>query len=261
MNIGVIGIGVLGKAYVKGFKKWGHKIVQYDIKGNFSFNKLLDTEICFVCVPSPSMGNGKCDTRIVESVLRKLNNEKFKGLICIASTVDIGFTSKSISKYKKLKICGVPELLKERSSAKDFLNNKIIVVGTNDKKKFLKVKKCFKNKTFHMVNPDEAEIFKYFNNCYAALRVVFANIFYEISMRKNCNYKKIKDIYIKTGKAIDMYLDVNKNLRGYAGMCLPKDVRAIKYYMTKKKINFNLINQIDLDNGKLKKTVFRGMRK
>ena len=34
MNIGVIGIGVLGKAYVKGFKKWGHKIVQYDIKGN-----------------------------------------------------------------------------------------------------------------------------------------------------------------------------------------------------------------------------------
>ena len=112
-----------------------------------------------------------------------------------------------------------------------------------------------------MVNPDEAEIFKYFNNCYAALRVVFANIFYEISKKKNCNYKKIKDIYIKTGKAIDMYLDVNKDLRGYAGMCLPKDVRAIKYYMKKKRMNFNLINQIDLDNNRLKKTVFRGMRK
>ena len=58
-----------------------------------------------------------------------------------------------------------------------------------------------------------------------------------------------------------MYLNVNKNLRGYAGMCLPKDVRAIKYYMKKKRINFSLINHIDLDNSKLKKTVFRGMRK
>ncbi len=261
MKIGVIGIGVLGKAYVNGFTKWGHKVVQYDIRGNFNFENILKTEICFVCVPSPSKKNGDCNTRIVESVLKKLNKKKFNGIICIASTVNIGFTSKSISKFRNLKICGVPELLKERNSDKDFLNNKIIVVGTKDKEKYLLVKKCFKNKIFYMVNPDEAEIFKYFNNCYAALRVVFANIFYEISKRRNCDYKKIKDIYIKTGKAIDMYLDVNKDLRGYAGMCLPKDVRAIKYHIKKMKVNFNLINQIDLDNNKLKKTVFKGMRR
>ena len=261
MKIGVIGIGVLGKAYVRGFNSWGHNVFPYDIKGNFDFKKILKTDICFICVPSPSLKNGDCDTRIVESVLRKLSKESFSGVICIASTVNIGFTSSSISKFKNLKICSVPELLKERSSAKDFLNNKIIVVGTTDKKKFLTVKRCFKNKIFYMVKPDEAEIFKYFNNCYAALRVVFGNIFYEISKRKNCDYKKIKDIYIKTGKAIDMYLDVNKNLRGYAGMCLPKDVRAIKYHIKKTKINFNLINQIDLDNKRLKKTVFKGMRK
>jgi len=58
-----------------------------------------------------------------------------------------------------------------------------------------------------------------------------------------------------------MYLDVNKDLRGYAGMCLPKDVRAITYHMKKMRINFKLIDQIDLDNNKLKKTVFKGMRK
>ena len=261
MKIGIIGLGVLGKAYMKGFTTWGHKVTPYDIKGKFVFEKILNTEICFICVPSPSRKNGDCDTRIVVSVLRKLNKKKFNGIVCVASTVNIGFTSKSISKFKNLKICSVPELLKERSSSKDFLNNKIIVVGTKDKKKFLKIKRCFRNKIFYMVKPDEAEIFKYFNNCYAALRVVFANIFYEISKKKNCNYKKIKDIYIKTGKAVDMYLDVNKNLRGYAGMCLPKDVRALKHHMKKMRISFNLINQIDLDNNKLKKTVFKGMRK
>ena len=97
MKIGVIGIGVLGKAYVKGFAKWGHKVVQYDIRGNFNFENILKTEICFVCVPSPSKKNGDCNTRIVESVLKKLNKKKFNGIICIASTVNIGFTSKSIS--------------------------------------------------------------------------------------------------------------------------------------------------------------------
>ena len=261
MKLGVIGMGVLGKAYKNGFTRWGHKVIQYDIIGNFVFSRLLKTDALFICVPSPSMKNGRCDTSIVDSVLEKLNSIKYKGIIGIASTVEIGFTSISISKYKKLKICSVPELLKERSSSKDFFKNKIVVVGTNNKKIFLKLKKCFKNKIFYMVKPVEAEIFKYFNNCYAALRIIFANIFYEISKKNSSNYGKVKDIYIKTGKAVDMYLDVNNDLRGYAGMCLPKDVRAIKYYMSKNKINFDLIKQIDLDNKRLKKTVFKGMRK
>ena len=37
MKIGVIGLGVLGKAYVKGFTTWGHKVTPYDIKGKFVF--------------------------------------------------------------------------------------------------------------------------------------------------------------------------------------------------------------------------------
>ena len=261
MKIGIIGIGVLGKAYKKGFSAWKHKIIPYDIKGRYSFSNIISSEVIFICVPSPSLKKGGCDTRIVESVIKKLNNHKYKGIISIASTVEIGFTSKIIKKFKSLKICSVPELLKERSASKDFINNKNIVIGTNSKTIFKKVKKCFKNKKCFHVKTEEAEIFKYFNNCYAALRIVFANIFYEISKKNNSDYKKIKDIYVSTGKAVDMYLDVNNKLRGYAGMCLPKDVRAVKNYMKKNTINFDLIKYIDLDNKKLKKTVFQGMRK
>ena len=261
MNIGIIGLGILGKAYKNGFIKWGHKVISYDIKGNFRFNNILKSNIIFICVPSPSKKNGGCNTTIVASVIKKLNNLNYKGVIAIASTVEIGFTKKAVYKYKSLNICCVPELLKERSSKKDFLKNKIVVIGTQNKSIFNIVKKCFKYKKFYMVKTEEAEIFKYFNNCYAALRIVFANVFYEIAKKTRSNYKKVKDIYISTGKAVDMYLNVNRNLRGYAGMCLPKDVRALKHYMTKEKINFNLIKYIDLDNKKLKKTVFKGMRK
>ncbi len=56
MKIGVIGLGVLGKAYVKGFTTWRHKVTPYDIKGKFVFEKsnsnfvekLLIDEIIFI---------------------------------------------------------------------------------------------------------------------------------------------------------------------------------------------------------------------
>jgi UDP-glucose 6-dehydrogenase len=44
-------------------------------------------------------------------------------------------------------------------------------------------------------------------------------------------------------------------------MCLPKDEKALRQFMMDKKINFNLIKYVDLDNKRLKKTVFKGMRK
>ena len=35
MNIGIIGLGVLGTAYKSGFLKWGHNVLTYDIKGKY----------------------------------------------------------------------------------------------------------------------------------------------------------------------------------------------------------------------------------
>ena len=57
-----------------------------------------------------------------------------------------------------------------------------------------------------------------------------------------------------------MYLSVNKFLRGYAGICLPKDTKAIISLLKKIDLNFDLIKSIESDNNKYKKTVFKGMR-
>ena len=75
------------------------------------------------------------------------------------------------------------------------------------------------------------------------------------------NWKNtIKNAYIKTGKAIDMYLDVYPELRGYGGMCLPKDTKALASLIKKLDLPFSLLDVVTEDNSKVKKTVFNGMR-
>ena len=51
------------------------------------------------------------------------------------------------------------------------------------------------------------------------------------------------------------------DLKGYGGMCLPKDVRAMTTLLDKLNIKFDMFKSIDSDNSKFKITVFNGMRK
>jgi UDP-glucose 6-dehydrogenase len=84
---------------------------------------------------------------------------------------------------------------------------------------------------------------------------------FEICKEIGANYVSIKDAFIKRGTAKDMYLDVNESFRGYAGVCLPKDNKAIAALVKKLNLNLNLFEMIDSENNKFVATVYDGMRK
>ncbi len=263
MRIGIIGLGAVGSANKAGFDYLKHKVIVHDIILNTKITDVCRTEINYICVPTPQGEDGRCDTSIIESVIEELHICNYKGIIAIRSTVEPGFTESMIAKYSNLTICFVPEFLRERCAEDDFIDNhKLLAIGTHDIAVFNKIKKSHGKLPEHIehLTPNEAEVLKYFNNVYAALRVTFANNMYEICEKLNCDYTIIKNAYIKTGKSIDMYLDVNPNLRGYGGMCLPKDTLAIASLMKELDINLELIRSIHNDNEKFKKTVFNGMR-
>jgi UDPglucose 6-dehydrogenase len=263
MKIGIIGLGAVGSANKQGFEHIGHQISVHDIKIKTNISDVLETEIVFLCVPTPQSADGSCDTGIIESVIEELNLHEYKGIIAIRSTVVPGFTQRMIDTYKNLTVCFVPEFLRERCAADDFINNhKLLAIGTHDiwvYRKLVKAHGDLPEYTEHLT-PSEAEVLKYYNNVYAALRVTFANVMYEICEKLNCDYTTIKNAYIKTGKAVDMYLDVNPGLRGYGGMCLPKDTQAIAALLKQLELDFELIKSVHNDNNKLKRTVFNGMR-
>ena len=58
MKIGIIGLGVVGNANLKGFQMLKHDVLVHDIKLKTSIKNLLKTKMIFLCVPTPSKKMG-----------------------------------------------------------------------------------------------------------------------------------------------------------------------------------------------------------
>ena len=183
MIIGIIGQGVVGGACEYGFKKLDHTVIVHDLKLNTKIIDVINTDVCYICVPTPSIKDGSCDVSIVESVMRELQQNNYKGVIAIKSTVKPSTTQRLITEYPDLKICFVPEFLRERCAVSDFIeNHDLLAVGTHSFEVFNIIKDChgkYPDKIV-MLSPTEAELLKYYSNVFNALRIIFANEFYEI---------------------------------------------------------------------------------
>jgi UDPglucose 6-dehydrogenase len=262
MKIGIVGLGIIGSAAKYGFEKLGHKVKVHDIRLNTKIDELLDCEIIYICVPTPANEDGSCNTSIVEQVIDNLHQLNFKKIIAIKSTVEPGTTEKLINIYSNDNICFVPEFLRERCAVSDFIeNHDLLAIGTVNQNVFNSIKESHGNypKNVKMLSPTEAELLKYYSNIFNAMRIIFANEMYEIANKLNSDYNQIKEAYILRNTK-DMYLDVNENFRGYGGVCLPKDTKAIAALCNRLGLDLKLFETIDKENNKFKTTVYDNMR-
>ena len=265
MNIGIIGHGVVGFAVASGLKELGHNISVYDIKyDGSSINNVSHAEICFICVPTPPAENsGECDSSIVRKVVSELNDIDYRGLIAIKSTIIPGTTENLKREYPNLNISFVPEFLRERCAFGDFTDNHdICIIGTDDKETYDKIREShgYYPQKFVQVSPTEAEMTKYFNNVYNSTLIIFANSFYEICKDMKINYTKIKNAVVNRTHIVDKYLDCNDNLRGFGGVCLPKDLKAMAALCKRRNLNIDFFETLLEENDKYKTTVYDGMR-
>jgi UDPglucose 6-dehydrogenase len=265
MKIGIIGLGIVGSAIKHGFEKLGHQVKTHDIKDNTRTEAVLDTEIVYLCVPTPQREDGHCNIAILESVIRELiEKHSYPGIIAVKSTVIPGTTKKLQETYDNQKICHVPEFLRERAAIIDFTDNHdLCIIGTDFDSVFETVKEShgYFPKQFIKLSPTEAEISKYFNNVYNATLITFANAFYELCQANKADYTKIKNAMVQREHISNKYLDCNENLRGFGGMCLPKDTSAISALVKELGLPINLFEAVVNDNKNYKTTVFEGMRK
>lgn len=283
MKIGVIGgNGVVGRAVVYGMEKLGHQVSVYDPAiPNSKWESILDTDINFICVPTPSLEDGSCDTSIVEATVKNLYDNKYKGKVAIKSTVTPGTTKALQEKYSfaltrdnmahHLDICFVPEFLRERCAEVDFTENHDVCIigsldnldgGVIDYDAHNLIEKAHGRypRKFIKLTATEAEFCKYFNNVYNATLVTFANSMYEVCKANGVNYSEVKNAIVQRDHITDIYLDCNENFRGYSGPCLVKDTLAMADLAKQIVPNVEFFKFIDSENNKYPKTVWEGMR-
>ena len=263
MDIGIVGLGVVGTACKNGFEKIGHIVKYHVVKFYTNIEDVLDTEVCFVSVPTPSNEDGSCDISIVEEV-GQLNDLKYKGVLAIKSTVEPGTNKEFREKYKNLRLYFVPEFLRERCATEDFIyNHNILVIGAEDEDAFNTIKEAHGDLPVHTVkvNPLEAELVKYFSNNYKALRITFANSFYKLCQELGANYDVVKDAFLFHGVGEGHYLNVNKEFGGFGGTCLPKDTKGLAFLIEKLGLDLNIFKTVVEENDKFIVKVPEGMRK
>jgi len=263
MKIGIIGLGAVGTALQRGFEHLNYKVIGHDIKLNTKIKDLIDTEIIYICVSTPPTTGGKCDLSAVYSVCKELDQLQYKGVVALKSTSEPGTTAK-LQLETKLNLTYVPEFLRERCAFEDFIyNHEILVVGTSDDEAYRVVVKShgYLPKDVIKVSVTEAELIKYYCNTYKAMKVVFANAFYEISKSLDADYNAVRSGFLKHTINQQDYTKVDENFRGYGGMCLPKDTSAINSLCKRLNLDIEIFNAIDKDNKLYKTTVPKGMRK
>lgn len=235
MKVGIIGVGFVGKAVRHGLTRIGHDVSVFDVKmPETSLKDVLDSEVVFVSVPTPPDEDGSCNVSIVEKVVGELATARYRGLVTIKSTVEPGTTDLLAKAHPQLRLSFVPEFLRERAMYVDFVeNHDVCIIGTYTKEdaEILRQVHHPLPKQFAFVTPREAELCKYFINVFNALRIVFANQFYDVCKASGADYKQVKNAITKHRAVPDIYLDCNENYRGFGGSCLPKDTRAFAQYV------------------------------
>ena len=214
-----------------------------------TYDILKDTEVSFICVGTPSKETGEIDLKYIisasENIGKVLKEMDHFHIVVVKSTVVPTTTEnvvKPILEKNSEKNCGkdfsiamIPEFLREGNAMYDFLHPSRTVIGAYDKntaQKLTDLFKPFEGEIFVVENPRTAEMIKYANNSFLALKVSFINEIANICR----SIGKIDVNEVAKGIGLDDRIS-EKFLRagcGFGGSCFPKDTKAI-YNLAKQK--------------------------
>ena len=290
MNITVIGLGYVGLVTAVSFANMGYRVHGIDInklnvakinagkspvyeKGvnellmkllnkslfvhsNYSNNELLESNVIFLCLPTPPKKSGEPDDSFLMKACKELLKKKFINLnsILIKSTVSPG-TNASINKSfiaggLNVPIISNPEFLREGSAIHDFNYPDRIIAGIREPNEKNLVETIYrplnrrKNKII-FTSPEEAEITKYASNAMLASKISFMN---EISRICDVTNSNINNVRMGMGADHRIGPDFLYAGLGYGGSCFPKDIKALKWYKKRYGLKVGIIEATEKIN-------------
>ena len=224
---------------------------------------ILNSDISFLCIGTPSKKDGSINLDYLIKVCKeigKILREKKHHIIIIRSTIFPG-SSKKLAKIiekasgkkegKDFDIAINPEFMREGAAIEDFFAPSFIVIGTKNKKVSKIIKKIYssvsvKARVF-IVDIGVAEMIKYVNNSFHALKVTFTNEIASVCKQLEIDSKKIMEIFC-SDKKLNLSSYYMKPGFAYGGSCLPKDLLALKKEAWNLKIKTPVLDVIAKSN-------------
>jgi GDP-mannose 6-dehydrogenase len=205
---------------------------------------VLQTELFLICVGTPSRGNGDIDLthmrRVCEQVGAALRHHPGAPVVVIRSTVLPGTMRGLVIPVLEERsgrragvdfgVCINPEFLREGSAVHDFFNPPKTVIGEFNRASGDLPVSLYAGLSAPLVRTDieTAEIVKYADNAWHALKVGFANEIGNLCKALEIDSHRVMDIFRRDTKLNISPYYLSPGF-AFGGSCLPKDLRALLY--------------------------------
>ena len=234
---------------------------------------IAETEVSFIVVGTPSSPEGHLNLNYIYTVAgrigRALKEKKERGdikqmhLVAIRSTVLPGTNQKvgeiiaeesGLVRGVDFTIVSNPEFLREGTSVEDYFNPPLTLIGTDSEYAEQVFREMYKDIKAEFICTDikVAEMMKYVNNTYHALKIVFGNEVGNICKSVNVDSHKVMEIFCKD-KQLNISPYYFKPGFAYGGSCLPKDLKALKTLAHDNDVDVPVIESIFQSNENQKK--------
>ncbi|PEQ95225.1 GDP-mannose dehydrogenase [Bacillus sp. AFS006103] len=223
---------------------------------------VLNSDISFIAVGTPSSKEGHLNLSYIYDVARQVGQALKKKdsfhIVAIRSTVLPG-TNENVGKIleeesgkvrgKDFTVVSNPEFLREGTAVNDYLNPPLTLVGCDSEYAEKMMRELYKDLPGEFISTDisVAEIMKYVNNSYHALKIVFANEVGNICKGLGIDSHKVMEIFCKD-KQLNISPYYFKPGFAYGGSCLPKDSKALRTLARDLYIDVPVINSIETSN-------------
>lgn len=221
---------------------------------------LDDVDVAMVCVGTPSSADGSHDMSHIAEVTRQiaqsLDGRMRPITLLYRSTIRPGTVDELIlpilragagdDAMAQVEVVYNPEFLREGTAVADYFDPPKVVIGTHDggpSATMAELNAGLGDVPTWTVPYREAELTKFVDNSWHAVKVAFANEIGRICLQLGISSSTIHDIFVSDTK-LNISSRYTRPGGAFGGSCLPKDVRALQYVAADSGAHTHLIDSL-----------------
>lgn len=202
------------------------------------------SEVSLICVGTPGNGNGSLNLHFIQNVCRQIGTalatHDSYHVVVVRSTVLPGTVQDVLLPLleresgrvagKDFGVCMNPEFLREGTALQDYYAPSHVIIGELDQASGDRVACLYRavDAQVRRTSIRTAEMLKYVNNAFHAVKVVFANEVGALCKAHGIDGQELMELFCE-----DRRLNISpaylKPGFAFGGSCLPKDLRALLY--------------------------------